>query len=189
MAAVFSQTDSPGAAMSRGGHVLAEGSLVSGDMFIKIEGIDGESKDDAHEDEIDVLSWTFGMTQPGTFHVGGGGGAGKVQVQDLSFIHQVDLATPVLMLKCSNGDHIPEAVLTVRKAGKDPLEYIIITMKKVMVTSISTAGGSTDGRLFENVTLNFAEISYKYAQQSDEGGEEASKTYEWNIEANKGDVS
>lgn len=159
------------------------------DMFMKISSVDGESKDDAHKGEIDVLSYNWGMLQSGTFHVGGGGGAGKVNIQDLSFTKWVDLSSPVLMLACSNGEHFDEAKLTVRKAGKTPLEYILVTMKKVMVTSVSTGGSGGEDRLTENVTLNFADVEVKYSQQSDTGGEEAAKTYHWDIEANKGDVS
>ena len=159
---------------------------MSVDMFIKIDTIDGESKDDKHKGEIDVLAWSWGMSQSGSFHVGGGGGAGKVNVQDLSFTKWVDIATPTLMLVCSNGEHIPKAVLTVRKAGKDPLEYIVITLEKILVTSVSTGGSGGEDRLTENVTLNFAEVELKYVQQADKGGKDKDKLYKWNIEANKG---
>ena len=93
------------------------------------------------------------------------------------------------MLACCTGEHIEEAELFVRKAGKDPLEYIVITMKKIIVSSISTGGSGGEDRLTENVTLNFAEVSFKYVQQADKGGKDADKTLKWNIEENKGDVS
>jgi len=156
------------------------------DMFIKIKGIDGESKDHKHAGEIDVLAWSWGMSQAGSFHVGGGGGAGKVNVQDLSFTKWVDKASPILMLHCSNGKHIDEATLTVRKAGDTPLEYVIITMSKVMVTQVSTGGSGGEDRLTENVTLNFAKVKVDYQQQNDKGGKEGGAiTYKWDIEANK----
>ena len=155
------------------------------DMFIKIKGIDGESKDSKHKDEIDVLAWSWGMSQAGSFHTGGGGGAGKVNIQDLSFTKYVDLASPLLMLYCSNGDHIEECKLTVRKAGKTPLEYLIITMKKVMVTSVSTGGSGGQDLLTENVTLNFAQVETKYTSQKDDGSADKNKEYKWDIEANK----
>ena len=110
------------------------------DMFLKIDDIEGESVDDVHAGEIDVLSWSWGMSQSGTTHSGPGGGAGKVNVQDLSFVHYVDKASANLMKMCCNGKHFEEAVLVVRKAGETPLEYMIITMKGGLISSVSTGG-------------------------------------------------
>jgi len=159
------------------------------DMFIKIEGINGESKDNSHKNQIDVLAWSWGMSQSGSFHVGGGGGSGKVNIQDISLTKYVDISSPVLMLACSNGEHIKKAELFVRKAGKTPLEYIVITMEKIIVSSVSTGGSGGEDRLTENVTLNFAKAEFKYVQQSDKGGKDKDKTYKWDIEANKGAIA
>ena len=159
------------------------------DMFMKLKGIDGEAKDKTHEKEIDVLAWSWGMTQSGSFEVGGGGGSGKVNVQDLSFTKYIDISSPVLMLNCSNGDPLDDATLTVRKAGKTPFEYLIIKMEKVLVTSVSTGGSGGEDRLTENVTLNFAKVEVTYKEQDDKGGEKSKKTYKWNIETNDGDCS
>ena len=124
------------------------------DMFLKIEGeISGESKDGTHKGDIDVLAWSWGLSNSGSFHVGGGGGSGKANFQDLSVTKWVDLSSPILQLYCANGDHFEKATLVVRKAGKKPLEYIIITMTKVMITSVSTGGSGGEDRLTENVTL------------------------------------
>ena len=155
------------------------------DMFIKLDGIDGESKDDAHGGEIDLIGYTWGMSQSGTFHSGGGGGAGKVNVQNLTFTHAVDLASPILMLYCSNGDHIAEATVTVRKAGKDPLEYLTIKMTKVMVTSVQQGGSPGDENLIETVDLNFAQAELTYVSQGDDGAADTEKEYGWDIEKNK----
>ncbi len=155
------------------------------DMFMKITDADGESKDHAHADEIDVLAWSWGMSQSGTFHTGGGGGAGKVNIQDLSFTKYQDLASTPLMLYCANGKHIDKAVLTVRSAGENPLEYCIITMTEVMVTSLSTGGSGGEDKLTENVTLNFAKVEVEYTMQDKSGGKAKTKFYKWNIEANE----
>lgn len=155
------------------------------DMFLKLNGIDGESLDDKHKGEIDVLAWSWGMSNSGTFHLGPGGGSGKANFQDLSVTKYVDLATPLLELYCANGDHFADAKLTVRKAGKTPLEYIVITMKKVMVTSVSTGGSGGEERLTENVTLNFAQVEYAYTEQKDDGSKGKEKFFKWNIPANK----
>lgn len=154
------------------------------DMFIKIEKINGESQDKTHKGETDVLAWSWGMSQSGSFHVGGGGGAGKVNVQDLSFTKWIDKGSTDLMLACCKGTHIPKATLVVRKAGDKPLEYLTITMEKVMVTSVSTGGSGGEDRLTENVTLNFEKVKVKYVEQKPDGGEGAKPEMGWDIAAN-----
>ena len=129
------------------------------DIFIKIGDIKGESMDKAHKDEIDVLNWSWGLAQSGNMHVGGGGGAGKVNIQDLSLTKYVDKASPNLMMHCASGKHIDKVKLTVRKAGgESQVEYFIIDLEEVLITSLSTGGSGTDDRLTENVTLNFAQV-------------------------------
>jgi type VI secretion system secreted protein Hcp len=155
------------------------------DMFLKIKGIDGESADDKHKKEIDVLAWSWGLSQSGNAHVGGGAGAGKVNVQDLSFTKYVDASSHALMLACSSGDHIGEATLVVRKAGKEPLEYIKLTLTDLLVSSISTGGSGGEDRLTENVSLNFAKFKYEYTPQKPDGTGDAPKIAGWDIPANK----
>lgn len=155
------------------------------DMFMKISTIKGESVDKKHKDEVDVLAWSWGLSQSGTTHMGGGGGSGKVSVQDLSFTKYVDSSSNALILGCCTGEHYDEAVLTVRKAGKEPLEYIKITMKEVLVASVSIGGSGGEDRLTENVVLNFAEFKFEYQPQSAKGGKEGgAKTAAWDIAGN-----
>ena len=157
------------------------------DMFLKLTGVDGESQDSAHQKEIDILAWSWGMSQSGTMHTGGGGGGGKVSVQDVSLTKWVDKASPILMLYCSNGSQFAEAKLTVRKAGgSEPLEYIVITMKDVIVTSVSTGGSGGEDRLTENVSLNFRSVTVNYQPQKPDGSKDgATIDYKWNIATNK----
>ena len=128
------------------------------DMFIKIDDVKGESKDAKHKESIDVLAWSWGMSNSGSAHVGGGAGAGKVNVQDLSLTKYIDFSSTALALACFNGKHYDKAVLTIRKAGEKPLEYVKITMEEVMVSAVSTGGSGGEDRLTENVTLNFAKV-------------------------------
>src|SRR6201999_3737129 len=110
------------------------------DMFMKIDTLKGESVDKTHAGEIDVLAWSWGVSNSGSAHVGGGAGAGKANVQDLSFTKYVDKSTPALMLASCTGKHYGSALRTVRKAGEKPLEYLKITMTEVLITSVSTGG-------------------------------------------------
>lgn len=156
------------------------------DMFLDIKGeIKGESQDDKHGDEIDVLAWSWGMSQSGSFHTGGGGGAGKANFQDISVTKWLDSASPILMLYCANGDHFTEATLTVRKAGKKPMEYMIIKMKDVLVTSVSSGGSGGEDKLTENVSFNFRTVEVKYKAQKKDGTADAPKEFGWDIAANK----
>jgi type VI secretion system secreted protein Hcp len=157
---------------------------MSVDMFMKLGDVKGESRDKSHKDEIDVLAWSWGASNSGSFHTGGGGGAGKVNVQDLSFTKWVDLASTELFLACCNGKHIPEATLVVRKAGETPLEYLTIVMNEVMVTSYSTGGSGGEDRLTENVTLNFSKVKITYKEQAPAGTQAKAPSVSWNIAEN-----
>jgi type VI secretion system secreted protein Hcp len=166
--------------------IIEESSSVNGsvDILLKMDGIDGESVIYGHEGEIDVLAWSWGATQSGSMHVGGGSGAGRVSVQNLSLTKYVDKASIDLLRACFTGTHVPEAILTVRKSGKDALDYMEITMSPVLVTSVSTGGSSGDERLTENVTLNFAKVKVSYTPQNADGRADAAIVFTWNIEHN-----
>ena len=155
------------------------------DMFIKIDDIKGESADDKHKGEIDVLSWSWGATQSGTTHTGGGSGSGKVAVQDVTFTKYIDRSTPTLLKFCFNGKHLKTALLTVRKAGGTALEYIKITLSDIIVTSVSTGGSGGQDMLTENITLNFGKVKFEYVPQTATGTGDASIPVGWDIAANK----
>jgi type VI secretion system secreted protein Hcp len=155
------------------------------DMFLKLDGIKGESMDSKHKDEIDVLAWSWGMTQSGNTHMGGGGGAGKVNVQDISFTKRMDAASPNLAARCAQGEHIKEALLTVRKAGTDQQEYIKLTLKDCLVSSISTGGSGGQDTLTENISLNFAEYKFEYWPQKKDGTLGGVVSAGYNIKENK----
>lgn len=157
---------------------------MASDMLIKIKNIDGESKIKGHEGQIDVLAWSWGMSNSGNAHTGGGQGAGKVNVQDLNLTKWLDKSSPNLALACAKGTHIDEATLVVRKAGGDPIPYLTITMQEIIVTSVSTGGSGGEDRLTENVSLNFAKVKIKYIEQTAKGGEGAKPEMSWDIQAN-----
>ena len=157
------------------------------DMFIKIGDIKGESQDDKHKDEIDVLAWSWGASNSGSTHVGGGSGAGKANFQDISFTKYIDKSSPILLQHCATGKHIGEAKLICRKAGGTQMEYIMIHMKDLIVSSVSTGGSGGEDRLTENVTLNFGSFHVKYTEQLKTGGAGAVPEFKYDIAANKAD--
>jgi type VI secretion system secreted protein Hcp len=157
------------------------------DMFMQIGKLKGESVDKTHAGKTDVLAWSWGVSNSGSAHVGGGAGAGKANVQDLSFTKYIDKSTPDLLLSCCNGKHHDDATLIVRKAGEKPLEYLKITMTEVLITSVSTGGSGGEDRLTENVTLNFASVKVEYVEQTKGGGTGDKPSMNWNIAENSKD--
>jgi len=142
---------------------------VAIDTFMKMGDLKGDSQVKGFEDQIQLLAWSWGMTQAGTTHIGSGGGAGKVNVNDLGFTHHVDSATPKLMEACCKGKHYEEATITMRKAGGDPLPFLTIKLTDIIVTSVSEGGAQGDEQLTENVTLNFAAFEVSYQAQDNKG--------------------
>ncbi|PXA98386.1 type VI secretion system tube protein Hcp [Nostoc sp. 3335mG] len=156
------------------------------DIFLRVDGIEGESTDDKHKNEIDILAWSWGITQSGTTHMGPGAGSGKASIQDITLTKYVDKATHALIKACTSGKHIASADLTVRKAGGDSqVEYIKIKLKEIIVTSYTT-GGSSDGldRITETLSFNFAEFVIDYTQQTKEGTAGAKVSAGWNAAKN-----
>jgi len=153
------------------------------DVFLKLGDIKGESKDSKHAGEIDVLSWSWGVSQTGTMAHGGGGGAGKANFSDLNIMHAVDKASPVLMSKCATGEHIKEATLVSRKAGKGQQEYLIIKMNDILITSVQPSGSSEHP--MESVSMNFAKVDMEYKPQKEDGTLDAGLHFKYDIKANK----
>jgi len=140
------------------------------DYFLKFDGIDGESQDKTHKNEVQILSFTWGETQAGTMGLGGGGGAGKVAFQDVHVRKYVDKASPKLLLCCASGSHIKNAILTARKAGKDQQDYLKITFTDLLVSSYQF-GGLAESSVVptEEVTLNFTKVEMEYKEQKPDG--------------------
>lgn len=156
------------------------------DIFLKIDGINGESLDDKHKDEIEVLNWDWEITQESSMHAGSGGGAGKATVKDLTFEHNIDRASPNLMKYALTGKHIDQATLVMRKAGGNPLEYLKVTMSDVIVTRVKPSGSKTDAeRSRETVSLSFAKVKQEYVVQNAQGGSGGAVTASFDIKGNK----
>lgn len=153
------------------------------DMFLKLDGIKGESKDDKHAGEIQIESFSWGLSQVGSMGVGGGGGAGKVSVHDISVVKAVDSATCALMLHCANGKHIPNGLLTVRKAGEKPLEYMKIKLQDILVSGVTNAGHGGES-ISEQVSLNFAKVNVDYQVQEKDGTGKPAGAFGWDVKAN-----
>jgi type VI secretion system secreted protein Hcp len=144
--------------------------MAAVDYFLKIDGIQGESQDSKHKNEIQIESFSWGANQTGTASHGGGMGAGKVAMQDFHFVMNVNKASPKLMLACATGEHIKNAVLTCRKAGKEQQEYLKITFSDILVSNYQTSGsGHSDVIPLDQIALNYTKIEMEYKEQKADG--------------------
>lgn len=154
------------------------------DYFLKADGIDGESSDSKHKGEIDLESFSWGLTQTGSMATGGGGGAGKAVFGDFVGGAFVSKASPKLMLACATGQHIKKAVLTVRKAGGDQMEYYKVTMEDCLISSYQT-GGASSTIPTDSFSIDFAKVTYDYTPQKADGTAEGKVSAGYDIKANK----
>jgi type VI secretion system secreted protein Hcp len=146
----------------------------AGDMFLMVKGarcglIKGEAQDDAHKGEIEVLSWSWGMQAKPS--LGGGVATGKASVRELKVVKRIDSASTALMSALRSNEPIQKAVLTLRKAGKTPLEYLKLTIEQGRVTGLDVEGGNGNAgsQVTENVTFSFNKISVEYVPQGKDG--------------------
>jgi len=148
----------------------------------------GESVINGHTGEIDILSWSWGMTQSGSSHIGGGAGTGKVSVRDITVVKHVDSASPNLVKFCCSGKHWEKASLTVYKAGssqgKEPLAYFTVKMKDGIISSLTTGEMDGNGRMVETVGLNFAAFEIEYDPQVASGSGSGKIPAKWSIAKN-----
>jgi type VI secretion system secreted protein Hcp len=158
---------------------------MASDIFAKIGDIKGESLDSKHKDEVEILSWSWGVSQSGTIAQGGGAGAGKANFNDFNFTHNVDKASPVLLKACATGEHIKEATISARKAGKGQQEFLIIKMTDVLITSVNPSGSGDGAAFAESVAMQFAKVHLEYKARKADGSLDAGLHFKYDIKGNK----
>jgi type VI secretion system secreted protein Hcp len=155
---------------------------MAADIFAKLGDIKGESLDDKHKDEIEVLSWSWGVTNAIAF-AGTGAAQGRASFRDLSFTHKIDKASPVLMQACATGVHLKEGTITHRKAGKGHQDYLVIKMNDVIITALTDS--DTESESAETVSLAFAKVNVEYKPQKPDGSLDAGIHFKYDLKAQK----
>lgn len=159
---------------------------MASDYLLDIDGIKGESHDDKHKDTIEVSSFSWGASHPGSFAAAGGGGTGKVSFQDIHFTTSVNKASPLLGKACATGQHIKKATLFVRKSGGDHEEYYTILLEDVLISSYQSGGHEGNNSApTDQFSLNFAKIEFDYLPQNEKGGLSGKVAFKYDVKANK----
>jgi type VI secretion system secreted protein Hcp len=157
---------------------------VATDIFAKIGDIKGESLDAKHKDEIEVLSFSWGVANTPPAGGGGGGGTGKPVFQDLSIVHGIDKATPALLQACATGKHIKDATITHRKAGEGQREFLVVKLNDVLITGVAHSG-STDQPYSEVVTMSFAKVDLAYVPVKADGSPDTAVHFKFDLKTGK----
>jgi type VI secretion system secreted protein Hcp len=159
---------------------------MSVEIFLKLDGIDGESTKDGHESEIEIFSFANGASNPSSVSTGTGSGAGKVDLSSLSLQKQVDKASPKLFLKCCDGTHIATGKLTCREAGGDsPVEYYTYDLTECFIDTISWGGATGGGKPSESVSMSFKKCVVTYYPQNADGSKGDKMVGGWDVSTNK----
>lgn len=160
--------------------------MAVADMYLKLAGVDGEAKDDKHKDEMEIMSFSFGVHNHGSGAIGVGSGASKAALQDVHVMKYVDKASPGLFQNCCIGKTFNKATLTIRKAGGDsPVNYLVYDMDEVFITGVDTSGSDGGGIATESVTLNFAKITVTYTEQNADGSAGAATPKWYSVKEHK----
>jgi type VI secretion system secreted protein Hcp len=154
------------------------------DLFLKIDGISGESQDSKHKGEIDLQSFSWGETSESG--PAPGAGAGKVAMQDFHFVARVNKASPQLFLSCATGKHIKQAVLTARRAGKEQKEFLLFKFSDLLISSYQIGGAEEGGETpTDQISFNFSRIDFEYRAQKADGTLAGPIKAGWDVKKNK----
>lgn len=152
----------------------------TGDMFLKVTGakhgpIKGETQDEKHKEEIEVLRWTWGITG----QYSGPQATGKSKMHDLKIFKRIDRASTALMQAMRENEEIKEAILTVRKAGESPLEFLKVKIRRGRITAFTVEAGDLGGgsELLEQISFAFNEIEVEYTAQGKDGRSLGTSTF------------
>src|SRR5690606_37667573 len=154
-------------------------------MFMKIDGANGESKDANHKNWSDIISFSWGATQPGNMASGGGLGAGKASFNDLHVVARIDKAAPAVMKHCASGKHLSKIELSVCKAGGQQIEYTKSTVEDVLVAAVQLAAEPKSEGVVVNHAFPAAKVKQQYREQAEQGGKGAESLVAWDIKQNK----
>jgi type VI secretion system secreted protein Hcp len=156
------------------------------EMFLKLEGVDGESSDTAHPNEIEINSWGWGVDNPASFKVGQGGQSTQANFSAIHINKICDKASVALFKACTTGKHIPSGKITCRKLdGDSKVEYLVIDLTDLMVSNVSWSGSGSEQILHETVSLVFSEFKQAYKLQQDTGDAGGATEFGFDIQSQK----
>jgi len=153
------------------------------DIYLRVDGVTGESEDAKHKGWIGVDSIAGGVANAGAFAYGSGGGSGKAQWNDLAVRCKFDKSFPILMLKCASGEHIGSVEISASKAGGEQWEFMNVRLEGVLISSVNLSGSEYTEPMFD-VGFNFQKITVQGKGQTSMGTMGPAVTGSWNVKDN-----
>jgi type VI secretion system secreted protein Hcp len=159
---------------------------ATGDCFLRVDGVAGDSADARHRGEIEVVSWSLAMASSGSMISSGAGGAGtgRVDFQPLKVTQRVDRAVPFLAQLTAMGQHVPSAVLTCRRPGREAADYFRVTLAEVLISGVRLSDAADTPPTAE-VTLAYGRITIEYRPQMPDGSLGPPVVTGWDVKANR----
>jgi type VI secretion system secreted protein Hcp len=159
---------------------------MSVEMFLKIPGVEGEAMASGHEKEIDVLSFSWGASNPTGVKHGGGSGVGRADISSISIQKYLDKSSTSLFVACCSGKHYDTAQVSCREAGGDaPVEYWKLELSQVFVDSLAWGSSSGESKPSETLTLSFAKVKSTFTPQDKTGKGGSPIVGGWDLQTNK----
>lgn len=153
------------------------------DYFLKLDGIQGESEDSKHKNEITILSWSWGASQISSVAGTGGSGAGKASLSDFSVMAFFDKSTPLFFKTICAGTHIKTGEMTAIKSGADGKPYLKVDFKELFVTSLQISASSEVPSV--SISFSYNEIKIDYSTQNEQGNLTSTGAVTYNTKENK----
>jgi type VI secretion system secreted protein Hcp len=156
------------------------------ECFLKIDGVTGDSADARHRGEIELVSWSLGMATPvaATLGTGASASSGRPDFQPLRVTHRLDRAVPALLQTAASGRHVPSAVLSCRRPGREAADYLKVALQDVLVSGVRL-GDSADAAPSAEVTLVYGKITIEYRPQMPDGSLGQAAVGGWDVRANR----
>lgn len=153
------------------------------DYFLKLDGIQGESADEKHKDEIQLMSFSWGGSQTSSVAGTGGSGAGKVDLSDFSIMVNFDKATPKFFKSMCAGTHIKTGELSAIKSGAAGKPYLKVDFKELFVSSLQISASSEIPTV--SVSFTYNEIKMNYSVQDEQGNLKSTGDITYDLKTNK----
>jgi type VI secretion system secreted protein Hcp len=163
--------------LAPGGHAGAGNGAC--DIFLHVQTkragkIKGEAKSKDHTDDIEVAGWNWGVSTPTA--IGTGQATARRSWTALTVKKHIDAATTPLMSALVTNDEVKEAKLSMRRAGGEQLDFMIITLRGARISGVQH-DVNENGDTLETVSIHFTQVEVEYVPQRTAGGRGGSTTF------------